>query len=98
MSQIADVNTVEETARIFGVSAEVVRTLIDDFFLGTLRVGGNEIVPRRAIEEFIENNTTPAIFANPWGTVDPIKVYPRTSSRREPAPATSDRRSRLGSC
>lgn len=84
MREIAELNSIEETATLFGVDEAVIRGLIDEFLLGSLTVGRRELVPRRAIEEFIENNTRPAIFANPWGLVTPTRIHPPRASGSAP--------------
>ena len=57
MSELQDVNSLDETADYLGVSVTVLRRMARDRKIGFLRIGRSYVFPREVIRAYVEENT-----------------------------------------
>lgn len=70
VSDLDDVNTLDETAGYLKISPDALARLARARKIGTLKQGRALTFTRAAILEYIEGNATPAIAPNPHGLTD----------------------------
>ena len=70
MSELQDVNSLEETADYLGVSVTVLRRMARDHKIGFLRIGRSYVFPREVIRAYVEGNTIKQSPPNPHGLTD----------------------------
>lgn len=70
MSDLDDVNTVEQTAAYLKIEVQALRRFANAGKIGSLKQGRTLTFTREAIEAYVESNTKLAAPANPWALTD----------------------------
>ncbi|UAJ78360.1 helix-turn-helix domain-containing protein [Leifsonia sp. ZF2019] len=70
MTELEDINTIEQTAAYLKLTETKVAELARTHRLAGIKEGRTWTFPRPAIEAYVEANTTTAVQGNPWGLTD----------------------------
>ncbi|WP_166788709.1 helix-turn-helix domain-containing protein [Cryobacterium sp. HLT2-28] len=70
MSELDDINTIEQTAEYLKIETTKLRRLVNQKKIAFLKQGHVLTFPRAAVEAYVESNTTAAIPPNTWGLTD----------------------------
>ena len=70
MSDLEDINTLEQTAEYLKLTEYQVKELVRHGKIGSVKVGRTRTFPRQAIEAFIDQNTIAPKPPNPHGLTD----------------------------
>lgn len=67
MSELRDINTLEETAAYLRITERLLRSLATQHKIGYLKQGRAYSFPRSAVEAYVASNTAPVVQAHPFG-------------------------------